>query len=238
MTGPQLEQLKENIQQVKLRIQQAAQKAGRSPDEIHLVAASKMNSAERVQAAIQNGISIAGENRVQELLEKYEQGAYEGAQLHFIGTLQTNKIKYLIGKTALIQSVSSEKLGRAIAREAEKKGICQDILLEVNIGMEESKSGFSSNSLLSVIEQLSVLSGIHIRGLMAIPPISHGHNENLRYFDRMRGLFIDISKKRYDNVSMDFLSIGMSNDFEDAISCGANMVRIGTAIFGLRPYMR
>ena len=197
-----------------------------------------MNSSERVQAAIQAGIKTAGENRVQELLDKYAENAYAGADLHFIGTLQTNKVKFLMGKVSLIQSVGSEKLGRYISKEAQKCGICQDVLLEVNIGEESAKSGLPPEILEETICQLCVLPGIHVRGLMAIPPISHAHGENLRYFDRMRQLFIDISEKRYDNVSMDYLSMGMSGDFEDAIACGANMVRVGTAIFGLRPYMR
>ena len=220
MTELERKELQSNIERVQIRIAQAAKRAGRNASDINLVAATKMNNGERVQAAIQNGIQIAGENRVQELLDKYAQDAYAGADLHFIGTLQTNKVKYLMGKVSLIQSVGSEKLGRCIAKEAQKYGICQNVLLEVNIGEETAKSG------------------IRIRGLMAIPPIAHAHGENLRYFDRMRQLFIDISEKRYDNVSMDYLSMGMSGDFEDAISCGANMVRIGTSIFGLRPYMR
>lgn len=238
MTEQELQTLKENIENVSMRIARAAKSAGSDPEQIQLVAATKMNDAERVKKAIRCGIRIAGENRVQELLEKYEQDAYQGAALHFIGTLQTNKVKYLIGKVSLIQSVGSEKLGRCIAREAEKHGICQDILLEVNIGGEEAKSGLPVEDLESTIEQLCVLPGIRIRGLMAIPPIAHACGENLRYFDRMRQLFIDMGAKRYDNVSMDCLSMGMSGDFEDAISCGANMVRVGTAIFGLRPYMR
>lgn len=238
MTELERKELQSNIERVQMCIAQAAKRAGRNASDINLVAATKMNNGERVQAAIQNGIQIAGENRVQELLDKYAQDAYAGADLHFIGTLQTNKVKYLMGKVSLIQSVGSEKLGRCIAKEAQKYGICQDVLLEVNIGEETAKSGLRPEVLETTIEQLCTLSGIRIRGLMAIPPIAHAHGENLRYFDRMRQLFIDISEKRYDNVSMDYLSMGMSGDFEDAILCGANMVRIGTSIFGLRPYMR
>ena len=237
MTNQDLMTLQQNIQSVQERIAQAAAKAGRKPEDIQLVAASKMNDAEHVRAAIANGIRIAGENRVQELLEKYEAHAYEGASLDFIGTLQTNKVKYLMGKTDLIHSVSSVKLGQAITKEACKHGICQDVLIEVNIGNEQSKSGIRPEDLERTVENLSQLSGIRIRGLMAIPPISIQCGGNLHYFDRMRQLFIDISQKKYDNVSMDYLSMGMSGDFEDAIACGANMVRVGTAIFGLRPYM-
>lgn len=228
--------LQENIAVIQDRIDRAARSSGRSLKDIVLVAATKMNSAERVQAAISCGIHVVGENRVQELLEKYDMKAYQGASLHFIGTLQSNKVKYLIGKTDLIQSVDSIKLGQTISKEAVKYNVCQSILLEVNIGQEPTKSGLHPDFLVSALEILSELPGIRIRGLMAIPPISHVQGENLCYFERMNQLFVDISSKRYDNVSMDFLSMGMTGDFEDAIACGANMIRIGTAIFGRRPY--
>lgn len=237
MTEQDREIIKENVLKVKERILTACKKAGTNTDEIHLVAATKMNTAERVQQAIKAGIKIAGENRVQELLEKYEQNAYKGADLQFIGNLQSNKVKYLIGKVSLIQSVDSEKLAETIAFQAEKKNICQDILIEVNIAKESSKGGIFPEDIDRMMEKLCKLDAIRVKGLMAIPPISHKAGENLRYFDKMRELFIDISQKKYDNVSMDFLSMGMSGDFEDAISCGSNMVRVGTAIFGLRPYM-
>lgn len=230
--------INENVHIVKERIEQAAKKVGRNADDIHLVAATKMNNAERVKQAIKAGIKIAGENRVQELIEKYDQNAYEGSDLHFIGTLQSNKVKFLMGKVSLIQSVDSEKLANVIAKQAQNKGFCQDILLEINIAGETSKSGIPPEQLPQIMENLCNLNGIHIRGLMAIPPISHFAGENLCHFDKMRELFIDISQKKYDNVSMDFLSMGMSGDFEDAILCGSNMVRVGTAIFGARPYMK
>ena len=171
-----------------------------------------------------------------ELLQKYEQNAYDGATLHFIGKLQTNKVKQLIGKVALIQSVDSERLGRFIAKEAEKRGVCQDILLEINIGGESTKAGMNPALLEPAIEALCTLPSIRIRGLMAIPPIAHAPGTNLCYFERMRQLFIDMRLKKYDNVFMDYLSMGMSGDFEDAISCGSNMVRVGSSIFGMRPY--
>ena len=176
------------------------------------------------------------ENRVQELQEKYEQNAYDGADLQFIGTLQTNKVKYLIGKVSLIQSVGSVHLGEAIAKEAEKRGVCQDILLEVNIGREAAKSGLPPEELHDAIVKLSAKKSLHIRGLMAIPPVADEKTKNSNYFTEMRQVFIDILTKKYDNVDMDYLSMGMTNDFETAIACGANMVRVGTAIFGKRPY--
>lgn len=236
MTEQEKIELRDRILAVQERIARAAEQAGRDPKEITLVAASKMNDAERVRAAIAAGITVCGENRVQELLEKYEQNAYEGADLQFIGTLQTNKVKYLIGKVSLIQSVGSVHLGEAIAKEAAKRGVRQDILLEVNIGREQAKSGLLLEELDEAIARLSEKESLHIRGLMAIPPIADETTKNLSYFHEMRQVFVDILTKKYDNVNMDCLSMGMTNDFETAIACGANMVRIGTAIFGTRPY--
>lgn len=238
MTEQERMELCSRIKAVQERIKQAAVKAGRDPKEITLVAASKMNDAERVRAAIDCGICVCGENRVQELVEKYEQDAYDGADLQFIGTLQTNKVKFLIGKVSLIQSVGSVHLGEAIAKEAEKHGIRQNILLEVNIGREEAKSGLFLEELDDAISRLSEKKSIHISGLMAIPPIADGSTNNFSYFTKMHEVFVDILTKKYDNVSMDYLSMGMTNDFETAISCGANMVRIGTAIFGARAYSK
>lgn len=236
MTEQKKSELYSRIQAVQERIDTAAEKVGRDPKDIILVAASKMNDAERVRTAIACGIRVCGENRVQELLDKYEQNAYAGADLQFIGTLQTNKVKYLIGKVSLIQSVGSVRLGEAIAREAEKRGIRQDILLEVNIGREAAKSGLLLEELDDAISRLCEKKSLHIRGLMAIPPIADQTSKNLSYFTEMHQVFVDILTKKYDNVNMDYLSMGMTNDFETAIACGANMVRIGTAIFGARPY--
>ena len=167
MTEQERNELHERIAQVKERVARAAEKAGKKPEDIILVAASKMNDTERVQEAIRAGIEVCGENRVQELLEKYEQNAYEGADLQFIGTLQTNKVKFLVGKVSLIQSVGSVHLGEAIAKEAAKHGIRQDILLEVNIGREQAKSGIDPDELLDAIDTLRAKPSLHIRGLMA-----------------------------------------------------------------------
>lgn len=235
MTEEAKKQLVSRIEAVKMRIAQAAKSAGRSADEIALVAATKMNDGDTVRAAIENGISTVGENRVQELLSKYEENAYKNADLHFIGALQSNKVKYLMGKASLIQSVDSIRLAQVISKEAQKHNLTQDILLEVNIGEEASKSGFSKDAINPAIEQISCLSNIKVRGIMAIPPIADETN-NTRYFDKMHQLFVDILSKKYDNVYMDYLSMGMTNDFENAIRCGSNMVRIGTAIFGERSY--
>lgn len=238
MTEQEKQELEDRIHAVQERIARAAERAGRDAKDIILVAASKMNDAERVRAAIRGGIRVCGENRVQELLEKYEQNAYEGADLQFIGTLQTNKIKYLIGKVSLIQSVGSLHLGEAIAKEAEKRGVRQDILLEVNIGREQAKSGLLLEELDETVARLSEKRALHIRGLMAIPPVADQTTKNLSYFTEMHQVFVDILTKKYDNVNMNYLSMGMTNDFETAISCGANMVRVGTAIFGARSYQK
>ncbi len=236
MTEEETRTIKSNIAAIRSRIENAAVKAGRNPEDITLLAATKMNSAERVQAAIHCGIRCCGENKVQELLDKYEQNAYEGADLQFIGTLQTNKVKYLIGKVSLIQSVGSTHLGKAIAREASKKNTVQDILIEVNIGLEEAKSGLLPQELFSCVEELSALSSLRIRGLMAIPPIADTDTGNRAYFQQMKQLYEELKSRDYPNVKADTLSMGMTDDFEEAIACGSTMIRLGTAIFGKRNY--
>ena len=226
----------ENIAQVKANIERAAIAAGRDPKEILLVGATKMNDADRVREAVAAGLPCCGENRVQELLEKNEAGAYAGADLHFIGTLQKNKAKYLVGLVSLIHSVDSEGLMKEISRQAEKRGLVQDILLEINTGYEASKSGITPEELPALLEKAGEYAGIRVRGLMTIPPICRAPEENLPYFRLLRQLFIDNGEKKYDNVRMDFMSMGMSGDYEAAIACGASMVRVGTAIFGQRHY--
>ena len=227
----------ENVAEVKRKIAAAAEKAGRAPDEITLVAASKMNDASRVREAIAAGVDACGENRVQEMLEKNALGAYEGVPLHFIGHLQKNKkVKFVVGTAALIHSVDSLALLEQIDRVAAGRALVQDVLLEVNIGAEESKSGFSPEEIPAAPAAAAEKHNICVRGLMAIPPICENGEENRRYFERMKQLFIDNCAKKYDNVRMDFMSMGMSGDYETAIACGANIVRVGTAIFGARVY--
>lgn len=226
----------ESVARVKANIAAAAEKAGRRPEDIYLVAASKMNDSGRVREAIAAGIRICGENRVQEMVEKQAQGAYEGAELHFIGHLQKNKVKQVVGLASLIQSADSLELIRLIDKTALSRGIIQDILLEVNIGAEASKSGFSPAELPSALDSIARLDAVRVRGLMTIPPICSSRQEIEPYFVQMKQLFIDICGKKYDNIRMDFLSMGMSADYETAIACGANMVRVGSAIFGKRIY--
>ena len=226
----------ENVAAIQARIAQAALACGRDPAEIQLCAATKMNDADAVRQAIAAGVSCCGENRVQELTAKAAQNAYEGAPVHFIGHLQTNKVRQVVGRVALIQSVDSLRLLEAIHREAARQGIVQDILLEVNIAKEESKSGFDAGEVLPILEEIGKYPNICVRGLMAIPPISRFCGENQKYFQKMFQLYVDIRGKINDNVKADCLSMGMSDDFEDAIAAGSTMVRLGTAIFGARHY--
>ena len=226
----------ENVARIREEIAAAAIACGRDPKEIKLCAATKMNDAEAVREAIRAGVDCCGENRVQELTQKLSQNAYEGAPVHFIGHLQTNKVKQVVGKVDLIQSVDSERLLRAIDKEAAKQGMIQDILLEVNIGEEASKSGFGCDDILPLLEKIDEFPNICIKGLMAIPPISQKNGENQKFFQKMFQLSVDIKTKKYDNVMVDCLSMGMSGDFPDAIMCGSTMIRVGTAIFGARDY--
>lgn len=225
----------ENIAVVRENIARAAREAGREPSEITLVGASKMNDAAACREAIAAGIDALGENRVQEMTQKLGEHAYDGAPLHFIGHLQRNKVKAVVGKVALIESVGSYELLSDINKQAEKLGIVQDILLEVNIGAEEAKSGFLADTVADAAAQAKALSNVHLRGLMCIPPVAEEKHGSVPYFEKVSALFVDINKKLYDN-KLDILSMGMSGDYEDAIRCGATMVRVGTAIFGARHY--
>ena len=226
----------ENIAHIRQAMEAAAREAGREPGEVKLCAATKMNDAAAVREAIRSGVDLCGENRVQELTQKLGQNAYQGAPVHFIGHLQTNKVRQVVGKVAVIQSVGSEHLLAAIQKEAEKQGLIQDILLEVNIGKEAAKTGFDAGEVLPLIDRIDSYPNICVRGLMAIPPISLKNGDNIKFFLEMRQIFVDIQAKKKDNVPVDCLSMGMSDDFEDAIRCGSTMIRVGTAIFGRRQY--
>ena len=226
----------ENVARVKAQLAEAAKNCGRDPSGITLCAATKMNDADAVREAIRAGITVCGENRVQELTAKLAENAYAGAEIHFIGHLQTNKVKQVVGKVSLIQSVDSLRLLTAINLEAARQGIVQDILLEVNIGEEASKSGFRKEDIPQIVENLPQFPNVCLKGLMAIPPISQNSGDNRKFFQEMCNLSVDITAKKDDNVSVDILSMGMSDDFADAICCGSTMIRVGTAIFGPRNY--
>ena len=227
--------IEENIRNIRSRMAAAAERAGRDVGEVMLVGASKMNDAAACQAAIRAGIDALGENRVQEMTAKLQEHAYDGAPLHFIGHLQRNKVRQVVGVVSLIQSAGSWELLEEIERQAEKKELIQDVLLEVNIGGEESKSGFAPQVLYEAADKARSLSHIRVRGLMTIPPVEQVPHGNLPYFVEVSRLYVDISRKLYDN-SFAYLSMGMSDDFEDAIAAGATMVRVGSAIFGQRHY--
>jgi len=228
--------IQENVASVRARMEAAARGAGREPGDVLLCAATKTNDADAVKAAVAAGVDCCGENRVQELTAKQPLGAYEGRPVHFIGRLQTNKVKFVVGAVSLIQSVDRDELLACVQKEAAKKGVVQDVLLEINVGGEESKAGYTPDAARQTAANMAAFPNVRLRGLMAIPPVSEFPGENRRYFAEMRNLFVDIKAKKYDNVSMECLSMGMSEDFEDAIREGSTMIRVGTAIFGPRHY--
>jgi len=228
--------IEENVLRIREEIARAAADAGRAPGEIQLCAATKMNDAAAVRRAIAAGVDCCGENRVQELTAKLSDHAYDGAPVDFIGHLQTNKVRQVVGRVRLIQSIDSERLLCAVNAEAQKQGIVQGVLLEVNIGKEPSKSGFLAEEIMPLLERIALYPNICIKGLMTIPPISQNKGDNLKFFQKMSELYVDIRRKKYDNVTVDCLSMGMSADYADAVHCGSTMVRVGTAIFGARQY--
>ena len=225
----------ENIARVRANIAAAAAEAGRRPEEITLVGASKMNDAAACRAAVAAGIDALGENRVQEMTAKLAENAYDGAPLHFIGHLQRNKVRQVVGHVSLIQSVGSLPLLDEIEKTAARLGLRQDILLEVNIGGEAAKSGFAPKDVSAAAE--AALSREHVRvwGLMTIPPADADRESNMRCFQEVHRLYVDINENLFHN-ELKYLSMGMSGDYADAIRAGATMVRVGTAIFGARDY--
>ena len=228
----------ENVARIRLQMQEAAIAAGRDPSSVLLCAATKMNDAAAVREAIRAGVDCCGENRVQELTAKLAQDAYRGAPVHFIGHLQTNKVRQVVGKVSLIQSVDSLRLLEAIDREACRQGLVQDILLEVNIGGEESKSGFAPEELEEILPQIGRFANICVKGLMCIPPIGEKNGDSAIFFKKMCNISVDITGKKYDNVKVDCMSMGMSQDYREAIANGSTMIRVGTAIFGARDYSK
>jgi pyridoxal phosphate enzyme (YggS family) len=224
----------ENLEYVLNKFNNALQKANKTKDDVILLAATKTVDVDTINYAISKGVVYVGENKVQEVLAKHDN--LTEVHEHFIGHLQTNKVKDIIDKVELIQSVDSIKLAKEISKQATKRGITMKILLEVNIGGEESKWGFKPDEVENAVREISNLSGIKICGLMTIPPICEEEHEVRKYFRQMYKLFIDIGSKNIDNSSMDILSMGMSDDFDIAIEEGANLVRVGTALFGKRNY--
>lgn len=224
-----------NFSIIEENITKAAQASGRKREDIILLAATKTVSPQLINHAINSGIKYIGENRVQEFLSK-EDSLLPTAHRHFIGHLQSNKAKDIVGRVEMIQSVHSVKLASLIGKLSAEKGMVTDILLEVNIGKEQNKSGFLKEELSSAIEQISKIEGIKLRGLMTIPPVCEKISDSIPYFEEMYKLFIDNKGKKLDNVNMEYLSMGMSSDYAEAIKCGSNIVRIGTSLFGARNY--
>ncbi len=228
--------IRENYIEITENIARAAEKSGRKAEDISFLAATKTVEPELINYAISLGLKKIGENKVQELLSKYDEYDLDNTELHFIGHLQTNKVRQIVGKVSMIQSVDSIRLAKEISRLSVKNCVSTDILIEVNIGREENKSGVLTENLYELIEEISRLENIKVKGLMSVPPICDDKQEISKFFDNMYKLFIDISSKKSDNVSMDFLSMGMSDDYQEAILCGANMIRIGSRLFGARIY--
>ncbi|MBQ8868496.1 MAG: YggS family pyridoxal phosphate-dependent enzyme [Oscillospiraceae bacterium] len=225
----------ENLKVIRDRVAAAAEKSGRSAEDVRIMAVTKTVAPELVNVAINNGISLLGENRVQEYLDKRD-SYVQGTETHFIGHLQTNKVKYIIDKVSMIQSVDSVKLAKEISKNAVKNNLTMDVLVEINIGDEDSKSGIEADVTEDLIREIAELEAIRVKGIMSIPPICEKKEQSLNYFSRLRQIFVDISAKNIDNVYMEYLSMGMSQDFEAAIEMGANIVRIGSALFGQRQY--
>lgn len=225
-----------NVAAVREHMRQAALAAGRNPEDITLVAATKVQTSDTIRNAIRAGITICGENRVQELTAHLEDNAYEGARVHFIGHLQTNKVKFVVGKVDMIESIDSVRLMDAVEKQAAKVGVTQDILLEVNIGDEASKGGVQRQDLMALAQHGAQCPHLRLRGLMSIPPATATEEENQGFFQETYQLFVDMKEKlRDNNPNIDCLSMGMSGDYPLAIANGSTMVRVGTALFGARP---
>ena len=228
--------LLDNRARIEEELTNACIAAGRKREEVTLMAVTKTVEPERINVLLDDGITCIGENRVQEFLEKKEALHLSGVHCHLIGHLQTNKVKKIVGQVERIESVDSLRVGKAIADASLALGMTTDVLVEINIGNESSKSGIEASATEELVGKLAEFPGIRVRGLMAIPPICTTEREKRRFFSQMHKLFIDIRDKKVDNVSMDVLSMGMSDDYVPAVLEGSTQVRIGSALFGKRVY--
>ncbi len=226
--------LEKNYFKILENIEKACISSGRKKEEIEFVGVTKTVCSELVLKSIDLGIKHIGENRVQEFLSKYDDYKKTDVKMSIIGHLQTNKVKYIADKVDMIQSVDSVKLASEISKQAKKHNRVIDVLAEINIGEEDSKSGVSENEILPLLENISRMENIRVRGIMSIPPVMTDEKTQIKYFEKLYKIYIDIGEKKLDNIFMDFLSMGMSSDYELAIKCGANMVRIGTSLYGKR----
>ena len=228
--------IKDNIEEVKNNIAAACQEAGRAPEEVTLIAVSKTKPVELLREAYDCGCRDFGENKVQELLDKYEVMPKD-IRWHMIGHLQRNKVKYIVDKVALIHSVDSLRLAEEISREAVKKDTCVNILIEVNVAEEETKFGVTCNEVKKLVQDIAKLPNIRVKGLMTIAPFVENAEQNRPIFSKLRKISVDIMEENIDNITMENLSMGMTGDYEVAVSEGATCVRVGTGIFGARQYM-
>lgn len=226
--------LEDRLKSVRENIKKAAERSGRNPEAITLIAVTKTHSAEMINDAIDLGVTDIGENKVQEIMDKYD--AVKPVRWHLIGHLQTNKVKYIIDKVWMIHSVDSVKLMDEIERQAVKHNVTMKILIQINISGEETKFGISPDELDEMLIHAGTLTHVKVCGLMTIAPKIDKNMSNRLHFDNIHRIYLDISQKKYDNVSMDYLSMGMSGDYESAIEAGSNMVRVGSAVFGARNY--
>ncbi|MBO5468288.1 MAG: YggS family pyridoxal phosphate-dependent enzyme [Lachnospiraceae bacterium] len=227
--------VKENYTYIKQQVEETARNCGRNPEDVTLIAVSKTKPLEAIEELITIGVEDFGENKVQELCDKYE-NVSTPVKFHLIGHLQTNKVKYIVDKACLIHSVDSVKLAQTIQKEAVKKGVVAQILIEVNVAEEDSKFGLHTEEVLPFVEEIAAYPNIHVNGLMTIAPFVEDPEENRKYFRTLKQLSLDIASKNIDNIDMNVLSMGMTNDYKVAIEEGATMVRVGTAIFGARNY--
>lgn len=232
-----LKQIAEQYEAIRERVREACRRAGRKENEVTLIGVTKTVDAPLINAALDAGLSAIGENRVQEYLGKRDLLHLDGVQRHLIGHLQTNKVRAIVGQVDMIQSVDSVRLAAAIDKASAQLGIVTPILAEINIGNEESKAGIDAMETERFLTEIAAFSNISVQGLMTIPPISDSEAKKRHYFSKMSQLFIDIRGKNIDNISMNILSMGMSDDFELAIEEGSTMVRVGTAMFGRRSYI-
>ncbi len=228
-----LEIVRENAKRIKYEVAEAALKYGRNPDDVRIMAVTKTVPAELVNAAVEEGFSLLGENRAQELCAKYDEYS-KNSEIHFIGRLQTNKVKYITDKVSMIQSVDSLKLAREISKHAEKHGKIMPVLVEINAAMEQSKGGINRAALTEFLTELAAVPFIKVEGLMTIPPADADELETEKFFSQLYGSFLDTREQKLDNINMYTLSMGMSSDYKSAIKHGSTLVRIGSALFGLR----
>lgn len=231
-----LQAVEDNYKAIRDKVYNTAVKAGRNPQDVRLMAVTKTVESVYINKAIDLGASLIGENRVQEYLGKKDELHLDGVEKHLIGHLQTNKVKQIVGEVDMIESVDSFKLAKEISRVSVAKGVVSNVLVEVNVGKEESKSGIFAEQLEELLYEISELPSVKVKGLMTIPPICESESEVSQYFASMYQSFIDIRDKKIDNIEMNILSMGMSGDFEAAVANGSNIVRVGSAIFGARKY--